>query len=53
MHAIDDDYEHSNFSENSIMNGRQKIFNEIDIMSDSSVESHRCREILSDASEDS
>ena len=51
--ATDDDYECSNFSNNNIMDGRQKIFNEIDIMSDSSVESYRCREIMSDSSEDS
>ena len=52
-HARNNDYEHSNFSNNDVMDGRQKTFNEIDVMSDSSVESYRCREIMSDASEDS
>ena len=52
-HATDNDYECRNFSNDNVMDGRQKTFVEIDVMSDSSVESCRCREIMSDSSENS
>ena len=45
VHVTDTDHEYRNFKGNNVVDGKQKMFNAIDIVTDSSAESYTRRDI--------